>query len=225
MHILMLAREEPLVGGRLEELEQHLQGRLNDLEIMDSPRQRQEFSEIRRKFIDSVIENLKERFPHMDLLGAFSILDPSHQPGEITGDYGWEEIRKLSNFYCDGPKPIDPHDLRDEWISFRQQLPSYRKKSPKEMCQLLTARPTLSCQYPNIQKLYNRMVVIPAHTADCERAFSCLKRVKTRLRSSLTAAHLNNLLTVRMEGPEIQAFNFDEAVSRWGELRNRRILI
>ena len=93
------------------------------------------------------------------------------------------------------------------------------------MCQLVSSNVTLSCQYPNIKVLYNRMVVIPAHTADCERAFSALKRVKTRLRSTLTAKNLNHLLMVRIEGPDISQFNFDQAVERWGGLRNRKILI
>ncbi|KAI8517505.1 Gypsy retrotransposon integrase-like protein 1 [Branchiostoma belcheri] len=53
-------------------------------------------------------------------------------------------------------------------------------------------------------------VVIPAHTA-----FSCLKRVKTTLRSTLTASNLDHLLTVRIEGPEVQDVNFDQAVVRW----------
>ncbi|CAH1277447.1 Hypp9637 [Branchiostoma lanceolatum] len=60
--------------------------------------------------------------------------------------------------------------------------------------------------------LHNRMVVIPTHTADCERALFCLKRVKTRLRSKLTAENPNHLLMVRIEEPDLSEFNFDEAV-------------
>ncbi|CAH1242373.1 Hypp6630 [Branchiostoma lanceolatum] len=63
-----------------------------------------------------------------------------------------------------------------------------------------------------LEKKENWMVVIPTHTADCERAFSCLKRVKTRLRSKLTAENLNHPLMVRIEGPDLSEFNFDEAV-------------
>ena len=69
------------------------------------------------------------------------------------------------------------------------------------------------------------MVVIPVHTADCERAFSTLKRVKTRLRSTMTNATLNHLLRISIEGPAIDQFDFDKAVSRWGSLRNRRLLL
>ncbi|KAI8487240.1 hypothetical protein Bbelb_350380 [Branchiostoma belcheri] len=44
-------------------------------------------------------------------------------------------------------------------------------------------------------------------TADCEQAFSTLKRVKTRLRSSLKTS-LNNLLKISIDGPHIDDFNF-----------------
>ncbi|XP_066298487.1 zinc finger protein 862-like [Branchiostoma lanceolatum] len=225
--IVREARDAPIVGGRLEELDHDLgrQGRLHDLEIQDSPKQRQEFAALRRNFVDNIIDNLEECFPQMELLSAFSILDPAHLPETMTGDYGWESINTLSEFYSEGAYPINRRELKDEWIGFRQQLPSYKGKTPKAMCQLVSSNITLSCQYPNIKGLYNRMMVIPAHTADCERAFSCLKRVKTRLRSQLTDANLNHLLMVRIEGPDISDFNFDEAVERWGGLRNRKILI
>ncbi|CAH1242822.1 GAK [Branchiostoma lanceolatum] len=211
--IVREARDAPIVGGRLEELDHDLgrQGRLHDLEIQDSPKQRQEFAALRRNFVDNIIDNLEECFPQMELLSAFSILDPAHLPETMTGDYGWESINTLSEFYSEGAYPINRRELKDEWIGFRQQLPSYKGKTPKAMCQLVSSNITLSCQYPNIKGLYNRMMVIPAHTADCERAFSCLKRVKTRLRSQLTDANLNHLLMVRIEGPDISDFNFDEA--------------
>ncbi|KAI8493031.1 hypothetical protein Bbelb_290350 [Branchiostoma belcheri] len=65
--VLRLAREEPL--------DQHLgpEGRLHGMDI-------QEFAVLRRQFVDFVIENLEDRFPQMDLLSAFSFLDPSHLP-------------------------------------------------------------------------------------------------------------------------------------------------
>ena len=57
-------------------------------------------------------------------------------------------MNQLSTFYSDGHSPIDQEELRDEWISFRQHLGSYRQKTPKDMCQVLSANPTLACQYP-----------------------------------------------------------------------------
>ncbi|KAI8516517.1 hypothetical protein Bbelb_050980 [Branchiostoma belcheri] len=73
--VLRLAREEPL--------DQHVgpEGRLHGMDI-------QEFAVLRRQFVDCVIENLEDRFPQMDLLSAFSILDPSHLPADMTACKG-----------------------------------------------------------------------------------------------------------------------------------------
>ncbi|XP_056450414.1 uncharacterized protein LOC130385760 isoform X1 [Gadus chalcogrammus] len=220
--VIRLARDQPIEGGRLANLDVDLSpgGRLDGLEIQVFDQQRQEFASVQRQFIDNLVENMEERFPQTELLAAFGVLDPGCLPNSMTGDYGWEEMNQLSTFYSDGHSPIDREELRDEWISFRQHLGSYRQKTPKVMCQVLSANPTLACQYPNIASLYARMVVIPVHTADCERAFSTLKRVKTRLRSTMTNATLNHLLRISIEGPAI-----DKAVSRWGSLRNRRLLL
>ncbi|KAI8487153.1 hypothetical protein Bbelb_349510 [Branchiostoma belcheri] len=56
-------------------------------------------------------------------------------------------------------------------------------------------------------------------TADCERAFSTLKRVKTRLRSRLKTSTLNNLLKISIDGPHIDDFNFEEAATVWGDAK------
>ncbi|CAH1242606.1 ZNF862 [Branchiostoma lanceolatum] len=225
--VIRLARDQPLEGRRLSELDEDLRpgGRLDGLDIQVSDKQREDFARLRRSFIDHLLENLDERFPQTELLSAFGVLDPGSRPVEMPGDYGWDEMDRLATFYADGHSPIDREALRDEWIAFRQHLGRYRRKTPKDMCYVLSANPTLGCQYPNIQRLYQRMVVIPVHTADCERAFSTLKRVKTRLRSTLTTANLNHLLRISIEGPAIANFDFDRAVVRWGAMRNRRLLV
>ncbi|XP_078587207.1 zinc finger protein 862-like [Branchiostoma floridae x Branchiostoma japonicum] len=225
--VVRKARDQPLEELRLSKLDEELGpgGRLDGLDILVSERDRQEFSSVRRQFIDNLLENLEERFPQTELLSAFGVLDPANLKTPMPGGYGWPEIEKLTAFYNEEPYPIDSHAIRDEWIAFRQHLGSYRQKTPKEMCQVLSANPTLACQYPNIASLYARMVVIPVHTADCERAFSTLKRVKTRLRSTLTTANLNHLLRISIMGPAMDSFDFDKAVARWGSLRNRRLLV
>ena len=42
-------------------------------------------------------------------------------------------------------------------------------------------------------KLGNLLTVIPAYSASAERSFSCLRRLKTWLRSTMTQARLNSL--------------------------------
>ena len=79
--------------------------------------------------------------------------------------------------------------------------------------------------FPNLHKLAVIALVIPMSSADCERVFSALKRIKTRLRNRLSNRILNNLLKISIEGPEIKDFDFEKAADVWGAQRNRRITV
>ncbi|KAI8502634.1 hypothetical protein Bbelb_193360 [Branchiostoma belcheri] len=59
------------------------------------------------------------------------------------------------------------------------------------------------------------LVVIPDSTADSERAFSTLNRVKTRLRSSLKNETLHQPLTISIDGTDTESFDFEEAATTW----------
>jgi hypothetical protein len=47
--------------------------------------------------------------------------------------------------------------------------------------------------FPETLKLANLLTVVPASSATAERSFSCLKRIKTWLRSTMTQTRLNDL--------------------------------
>ncbi|CAH1242605.1 Hypp6884 [Branchiostoma lanceolatum] len=103
--VIRLARDQPLEGRRLAELDEDLRpgGRLDGLDIQVSDKQREDFARLRRSFIDHLLENLDERFPQTELLSAFGVLDPGSRPVEMPGDYGWDEMDRLATFYADGP--------------------------------------------------------------------------------------------------------------------------
>ena len=62
-------------------------------------------------------------------------------------------------------------------------------------------------------------------TADCERGFSAVKRIKTVLRNRLKTQTLDCLMRISVEGPELENFNFENAATVWGSLRNRHCRI
>ena len=57
-------------------------------------------------------------------------------------------------------------------------------------------------------------------TADCERAFSTVNRVKTSLRNRLKTETLDSLLRISIDSPSI-----DEARAFWSKQKNRRIQV
>ena len=121
---------------------------------------------------------------------------------------------------------VSEDDLRTEWEMFRVLM---RQTNPKhtlhEMQQLLVKNSTLKSLYPNLITLASIALILPVSTADCVRAFSTMKRVKIEFRNRLSTKTLNQLLQIRIEGPQLEEFQFDKVVDVRGKMKNRRITV
>ena len=76
-------------------------------------------------------------------------------------------------------------------------------QSLQELAREFLCRVSLCELFPFISKLLVRALVLPVCTADCERCFSTMKRIKTDLRNPMNTA---KLLRIRIEGPDLIHF-------------------
>jgi hypothetical protein len=178
------------------------------------------FTNIQQKYIIALKEHLENRLPSTELLDAFCIFDPSQQK-EVNSP----RLQVLIDHYCLNNHTIIEEDgVRAEWELFQVLLSTtYASLSHYEVMKLVVGNETLRLIYPNLCKLAQICLILPLSTADCERAFSTMKRVKTPLRNRLNTKTLESLMRIRLEGPQLSSFNFELAVSNWSKLRNRRI--
>ena len=112
-------------------------------------------------------------------------------------------MQKLGEHYTSGDTPIvDSDELSTEWFDLRIYLiNNCSTLSIKDVLILFAkSNTTISTVYPNFCKLAQLFLTLPVSTADCERAFSTMKRIKTRLRSKMTNKTLNHCMRVSMEG-------------------------
>ncbi|XP_078616902.1 zinc finger protein 862-like [Branchiostoma floridae x Branchiostoma japonicum] len=213
----------------LSKLEQDLSagGRLEAFSISVSPAQKLKWQkEVREPFIDNLLENLQERFDSTELLSSFVVLDPSQMPQDMPEDHGCAKVLCLAAHYGGEVGGIVDQDaLCHEWLNLREFIAQNRHLSQEELIKLLLTEPTMAELYPSMKLLASALMVVPVSTADSERAFSTLKRVKTRLRSSMKMETLNQLLTISIDGPEVDDFDFDAAATAWGAMRNRRLTV
>lgn len=73
-------------------------------------------------------------------------------------------------------------------------------------------------------RLCNIALAIPVSTAACERSFSCLKLVKTHLRTTMEEDRLSDLGVLSIEHRRAASLNLDEFVDRFARNHhNRRI--
>ena len=72
--------------------------------------------------------------------------------------------------------------------------------------------------YPELAKLFFIACVLPVGSCSCERSFSRMKCVKTRLRSLLSEANLEWLMVAASEGPEfLSDEQADDVITRFWE--------
>ena len=65
--------------------------------------------------------------------------------------------------------------------------------------------------------------MIPVHSADCERGFSAMGRIKTKFKSRLCNQSMNSLMFISIKGPDLANFEFSKVLLNWARVCNRRL--
>ena len=183
---------------------------------------------VQQPFLQGLLQNLTDRFPNVELVSAFGIFDPSSQSTTATsGDRAMPEVLQtlLSHYATGDDTPLDVEVVTKEWESFSIMVADhYSGKNAGEVMRDV-ASTKLQPVYPQLSCLASLGLTIPFTIANSERSFSTMKRVKTSLRNRLKTTTLDCLLRISMEGPELEHYNFDQAVTKWSSIRNRRICV
>jgi len=81
--------------------------------------------------------------------------------------------------------------------------------------------------YPHVQLTMLAIIgaLVPVSTAECERAFSSMNRIKTEIRNRLKTSTLDCLMRISIKGLPLAEFNFERAADIWAGMRNRRLSI
>ena len=130
-------------------------------------------------------------------LSAAEVFNPTEIPS-IQQDiyaYGRTSITTLATHYnCDLSQTLS------EW---KEVVSTAKQKfcNISEFLHFLVSKRDIYTQLGNIA---SSLLVGPMHSADCERGFSALGRIRTKTRSRLTNKSLNSLLTISVEGPDIK---------------------
>ena len=225
---LNLLRSQP--GLHLQKIDDVLVGLTTQFGIIVTESDKKYFQEhVREKYVDALVDNRKNRFSDVGVVNAFaSILDPQKAtqmyqsfPETEFNNYGANDIDAISEHFSVSAKP---DTLKREWMTLKHILVQ-DFSSTVEVMQTLASDETLSSLYPSFSKLSAVALVLPVSTADCERGFSTLKRIKTAPRNRLKTETLDMLICISSEGPNNTNFNFDHAASVWASKRNRKIHI
>ena len=221
-------RENP--GNYLKALDHELSTSLKDWDFNASDEAKASFkSSIQIPYVDALIDNINNRFGDAGLISAFSIFDPTKLPQSeeeaVEMNYGDDSLNTLIDHYGCGSCPlVSSEDTKSEWLLFViYMIQNCKRLSMKDILQTLSHNSTVKSMYPNLSTLATICQIIPVTTVDCERGFSTMKRIKTRLRSVMKMATLDSLMRISIEGADLEHYDFDRAVNSWGSKKNRRI--
>lgn len=71
-----------------------------------------------------------------------------------------------------------------------------------------------SAAYKNLYQVYKLALTLPVTQVFCERTFSKLKLLKTRLRSTLSTDHLNSLLFIMEENKLVESLSTEDIIGQ-----------
>ncbi len=178
-------------------------------------------SEIRPLIINHLINELTKYFPE-GTMAMFDALNPTQLPVDSSLVFGYSNNR-IQNLA--GRFGLDEEIITNEFGILLHSLlddhaPDYcthrEKDSPVNFWSYFLNSPTV-IWHPSIKKLVQIVLVIPIASADVERGFSILAHTRSDRRSRLTAAHLQNILFLRINGPPLEKLDAARYAQAWIE--------
>lgn len=162
-----------------------------------APRVRQQFPANARSFYEATVKKMVEKFPFGDqTLADLVILDVTKR-----ADFTSEHVIRLAQQYAPS---VDQEVLKDEWEDFQLlEDKAIRlldgKGQPRRLdvvwSDILNIQTSFgSSRYPELSKLRSAILCLPHSNADCERAFSVVRKIHTEYRKSLGADTLTAFL-------------------------------
>ena len=198
-----------------------------DIKITDNAKLRESAFSTKIRFIDNILENLDTRFPDdvQSLVSAFSVLGVRGLRFVSQDDlqsYGTEKIMTLFEQY----KASDyiAHEsgiLRQEWSCLKKLIieQQYGYSKMGELWQIISD--FHSDTFPNLLKLANIGLALTVHTSDVERGFSAQNLVKTNMRNRISSQKVEQVITVKLNGPELSEFDYSRALKKFREMKKR----
>ncbi|XP_065658764.1 uncharacterized protein LOC136083291 [Hydra vulgaris] len=126
-----------------------------------------------------------------------------------------EASEKFGELY---EKDVDD-DFKDEYLHFTIFVPNIN--NPNEMLQLIKDI-GISHTFPNVETALRIFLSITVSNCSGERSFSTLKRIKNRLRSSMSSERLSGLALMSIESEVTKRLDFEEILNEFMYQKSRK---
>ena len=161
--------------------------------------------------LDGFLSELNHRFScnNIAIMNAIGACSPT--------SLHFLEIEQITPF-------IECYSLNIEMLTMEIRLakPILKTKSLSSLKDVFIDILPLKSSYPTLFNLYKIILTIGVSSAECERSFSTLKRVKSYLRSTMTEQRLTDISVLSIEREISKSLSLDDVLTNFATA-NRRI--
>ena len=189
------------------------------------------------KYITTLRNSVEGRFTKDPVLDAFSVLNLNNMQllggsNNFSTSRGSVKLETLISHYgYDITNDTSEHEAKIQSAELRTEYSIYEKILIKKIERSeITKEGDLNAwlavnasTFPNLFKLTRFGLIIPAHSADCQRAFSVQNMIKTKQRSKLHIETLDWLMRISLNGPELENMKFASAMALFAAKKKRVI--
>lgn len=173
------------------------------------------------EILDHILMEMDIRFQDCDKLQFLSLGDPTKFE-QYNLCFPSSAFETLFQFY--GKIFTKSQRLKNELLLLYADE-SYRNVSMQHLLQNLSENKDI---FAEAYKLFSLILTIPSTSASVERSFSCLKRIKTYLRNSVSQQRLSSLANISIQKELlIQLTNkqpfYEDITDKFASLKDRRL--
>lgn len=170
--------------------------------------------------VQNVVQLLIDRFPDINVFHSARLFSPKYYPSDeiemerMTSHW----LEKLLERFCDGlPQPlVDRESCKGELHEFVSMLASScERKNMLEAWKFCGETPHWHADWPNLMRLWQIVMVIPASTVVCERGFSKQVLSRNTSRSRLSLPIWDAMMRISVNGPDMTKVDWVTMCDVW----------
>lgn len=183
----------------------------------------QKYKVLYYEILDNFSTQITTRFQDMEKLYFITLVD-NHKFISHSKSFPTEALNSLKVYY---PSLFNDLPRLKNELQLIYSDEQYRDKGQQDLMEILTENKNI---FKETYKLFCLILTIPSTSVSVERSFSCLKRVKTYLRNTMTEERLSNLSTISIEKELLtelintQPF-YEDIINNFASLKDRRIAL
>ncbi|XP_017200164.2 sperm flagellar protein 2 isoform X2 [Oryctolagus cuniculus] len=174
-------------------------------------------SAVRNVVLTHLIKRLQGCFrdASQDVVRATMIVSFKLWPTRINQEFGEKEVSILTSHYEPvlEAASVKIDEVDTEWSMLKLEIYARFQNIQKLTWDFVNS--IYLHKYPNILRLVDLVLTLPASSAEAERGFSQMKRITSHTHAKVTSESITDTLIIQLNSPDINNFDPRKAIHLW----------